>query len=273
MIVVLLLAAVGGWSALEWRDMKVVETAADLTPGDDGGTATTGTTTPTGLTSSTTSPASPTTTAAGAATVEPCSFCDQPVTGDPAKDWATIVVDTKFQLPSTFEPPDLVDVKAAGFDTGDKVRQIIVDDLAALRKAAAANGTPLGLISAYRSYSYQKGLYDRAVAKEGDAKARQGTARPGHSEHQLGTAVDLLAAGSQNLVPAFGDTATGKWLAANAATYGFVISYPDVPIDQACYEFEPWHLRYVGRDRAPTIASSGMTPRAWMLSHAPAQSP
>jgi D-alanyl-D-alanine carboxypeptidase len=252
--------------------MRVVEAAADLNPQDDAGATatTTPTTQPTGpgstIATTTTGPGG-----TGTGNVEPCSFGDQPATGNPGTDWATIVVDTKRQLPSTFAPSDLVDVKAAGFDTGDQVRQVIVDDLGALRKAAAANRTPLGLISAYRSYSYQQGLWARAVKNEGEEHARKGTARPGHSEHQLGTVVDVLAAGSQSLVPAFADSATGKWLAANAATFGFVISYPNMPIEHTCYEFEPWHLRYVGRDLAPTIASSGMAPREWMLSHAPSR--
>jgi len=263
-VVLLLMMVVGGYSALKWRDMKVIDAAADLTPeakaAANGAVTTTTTTAPGDIGASTT-----TTTAAIA--VPACSFGDEPAQGDPTTDWASIVVDTKLQLPSTFTPPDLVDASAAGFETGDQIRQIIVQDLNDLREAAKANGTPVGLISAYRSYSYQKGLFDRAVDREGEAEARKGTARPGHSEHQLGTVVDLLAAGSQSLVASFATTPTGLWLAANAAKYGFVFSYPDLPIEHACYEFEPWHLRYVGKDLAPTISASGIAPREWLLSH------
>lgn len=259
-VVVALLVVVGGaWSAIKWDQMSVSEMRPDLTPElaapseDD---AAGGTTPTTGGSTTTTS-----------IVVPACAIGDANAAGDPAEDWATIVVDANLGLPSDFEPPDLVDASAAGFDTGDQIREIIVDDLDALRQAAEDNGTPLGLISAYRTYSYQKGLYDDSVAERGEEQAQLGTARPGHSEHQLGTVVDLLEAGSQDLTQAFADTETGTWLAENAATYGFVMSYPDLPRERTCYKFEPWHLRYVGRDLAPTIRDSEQAPREWMLTH------
>lgn len=258
-VAVALLVVVGaGWSAIKWDQMSVTETRPDLTPelaapSDDEAPAGTTTTAPT----TTTEPIA----------VPACVIGDEDAVGDPTEDWATIVVDANLALPSDWEPPDLVDASAAGFDTGDQIREIIVDDLNALRQAAEDNDTPLGLISAYRTYSYQKGLYDDSVAEQGEEQAQLGTARPGHSEHQLGTAVDLLSAGSQDLTPAFADTETGLWLAENAATYGFVLSYPDLPRERTCYKFEPWHLRYVGRDLAPTIRDSNQAPREWMLAH------
>lgn len=260
-VVVALLVAVGGvWSAIKWNQMSVAETRPDLTPElaapSDEDQAAVGVTTTTG----------PTTTSSPIV-VPACVIGDEDAAGDPAEDWATIVVDANLALPSEFEPPDLVDASAAGFDTGDQIRQIIAEDLGQLRQAAEDNDTPLGLISAYRSYSYQTGLYDNEVEQEGEEQAQQSTARPGHSEHQLGTVVDLLAAGSQDLNQAFAETETGKWLAENAATYGFVISYPDLPRERTCYNFEPWHLRYVGRDLAPTIRDSEQVPREWMLAH------
>jgi D-alanyl-D-alanine carboxypeptidase len=264
-VVVALLVVVGGvWSTLKWDEMSVVEVAPDLSPDSDPAAVA-----PEGAAGVTTTAPSTTTTSI---VVPACVIGDNEAEGDPAEDWATIVVDANLGLPSDYEPPDLVDAEAAGFDTGDKIREIIVDDLDALRQAAEDNDTPLGLVSAFRTYAYQKGLYDDSVAQKGEEQAQLGTARPGHSEHQLGTVVDVLAAGSQDLNPTFADTATGKWLAENAAEYGFVLSYPDLPRERTCYKYEPWHLRYVGRDLAPTIRDSQLAPREWMLSN-PAPSP
>ena len=267
-VAALLVVVLGTWSALRWDGQSVADAAADLTPDVDPPAPPPDPPAAAAGPTSTTTIATPTTVA-----VPDCVIGDEEAVGDAGTDWATIVVDANRALPSEFEPDDLVDAAEAGFDTGDMIRQIIVEDLDALRVAAAENGTPLGLISAYRSYSYQEGLYDRAVAREGEAEAQLGTARPGHSEHQLGTVVDLLAAGSQDLVAGFATTPTGQWLAENAHVYGFVISYPDMPRERTCYEFEPWHLRYVGRDAAGPIRDSGQSLREYLLSRTPAPVP
>jgi D-alanyl-D-alanine carboxypeptidase len=194
-----------------------------------------------------------------------CSFGDETLDQDPVSDWATALIDTNYALSADFEPPDLVEVSTAGFDATDKVRQIVVDDLSALRQAAEANGTPLVLVSGYRSYIYQAGLYADEVALVGEEQARRNVARPGHSEHQLGTTVDLLDPTSSTLDTSFAETPAGQWLAANAHRYGFVLSYPEVPQERSCYVFEPWHVRYVGRDMATDVYESGLSLREWLL--------
>lgn len=183
---------------------------------------------------------------------------------DPDDGWATAIIDPGRRLPEDYTPSDLVDATEAGFASTDQVRAIIVDDLAALRAAAEANGSPIVMISGYRSFSYQQTLFDRQVIQVGEEEAALRTARPGHSEHQLGTVIDVLDPGVGDLTPAFAETPAGQWLAANAHEYGFVVSYPDGARDTSCYEFEPWHLRYVGRERAAEIHESGLTPREWM---------
>jgi zinc D-Ala-D-Ala carboxypeptidase len=165
-------------------------------------------------------------------------------------------------------PPDLVEITAAGFASRDQVRAIVVDDLAALRAAADANGTPIVVISAYRSFSYQQQLFTERAAQVGEEAAALETARAGHSEHQLGTAVDVLDPGVGELTGAFATTPAGQWVAAHAHEFGFVVSYPEGARDRSCYEHEPWHLRYVGRDFAAEIHESGLTPREWMLARA-----
>jgi zinc D-Ala-D-Ala carboxypeptidase len=212
-------------------------------------------------TTTTTLPAPPTPTT----TLPPCVFGDQPTEGEPDSDWATIVIDTERRLPAEYYPTDLWEVTAAGFAQGARVRQVVVADLAALRQAAEANGTPIVIASGYRSYDSQQALFDDEVARVGEAQAATTVARAGHSEHQLGTAIDVLDPGATELTPAFADTPAGQWIAAHAHEFGFVLSYPAGAADRSCYEYEPWHLRYVGRELAAEIHDSGVPPREWLL--------
>ena len=96
--------------------------------------------------------------------------------------------------------------------------------------------------SAYRSYDYQAGLYNRHVEQLGKAAADRVSARPGHSQHQLGTTIDFgsIAAG-------YGETPNGRWLAAHAWRFGFSLSYPAGYEEYTGYDYEPWHFRYLGR--------------------------
>lgn len=248
----LVLAAGGTWvAATTWGEIHVVDAA----PWPLGSTSTTTTT-------------ADTSSASGTMIVADCTVANDIASGNPNTDWATMVVDNRYGLREDYAPPDLVDASTAGFAEGDRIRRIMVDDLAALRQAAADNDTPIVLVSGYRSYERQANLFAEAVADQGAEEARLTTARPGHSEHQLGTTIDVLDTTSSQLEPAFADTPAGRWLARNAHRYGFVFSYPNVPVERSCYGFEPWHLRYVGRDVAQQIVDSGLTPREWMLTRA-----
>lgn len=199
--------------------------------------------------------------------VAACSTAEKQVTDDPAQEWATVVVDTSYRLDPAYVPPDLVPVSQAGFpDNGDTVRAVMVPDLGAMRQAALDNGTPIMIVSAFRDAEYQRNLFEGRVITRGPEEAAAFTARPGHSEHQLGTALDVLDPAGTELTTAFGATPTGAWLADHAHEYGFVLSYPEGERDTTCYHYEPWHLRYVGRDIAGRIRESGMSPREWLLS-------
>ena len=250
MAIVILVVGVGAGLWATWDSTRV----------SDGSTLTAG---PSPRLSTTTSQASSTT----VPQLPGCGPGDEPVQGDPLADWGTIVVDTDRGLPSEFAPPDLVEVTAAGFAQRDRVREFVILDLAALRQAAEANGTPIVVISGYRSFAYQQGLFQEEVNRVGEAQAAAGVARPGHSEHQLGTAIDVLNPEAGELSAAFADTPAGKWTAAHAHEYGFVLSYPADAQDQSCYEYEPWHLRYVGREVAAQIHDAGVSPREWLLVH------
>jgi zinc D-Ala-D-Ala carboxypeptidase len=198
----------------------------------------------------------------------PCTSGSGQVTGDPDRDWARVVIDTGHGLPPAYAPTDLVSITRAGFDNADQVRAFVIPDLGAMRAAAEQAGAPLRVVSAYRSYSYQEQLFRQRSDEVGEAEASLRTARPGHSEHQLGTAVDVLDPDAADLAPAFAATGQGRWVAAHAHEYGFVLSYPEGERNNTCYEYEPWHLRYVGRDVAKAIHDATLTPRQWMLSDA-----
>lgn len=92
-----------------------------------------------------------------------------------------------------------------------------------------------------------------------------GTARPGHSEHQLGTTIDVVDPSLPDLVPGLADTPAGRWLAVHAMEYGFVVSYQDGASDRTCFKPEPWHLRYVGIPTARALAGTDLTLREFLL--------
>jgi D-alanyl-D-alanine carboxypeptidase len=131
--------------------------------------------------------------------------------------------------------------------------------------AARRNGTPLGNVSAYRSYNTQKALFQSYVDGYGFKRAITFSARPGHSEHQLGLVIDFADAGRSQFVSE--KAGAGKWLAKNAWKYGWLMSYPKGKSDVVCYSYEPWHYRYFGRDLARQIHDSGLTTREYLWSH------
>lgn len=134
----------------------------------------------------------------------------------------------------------------------------------ALEKMVAdsnAAGVPLMLASGYRSYDLQVSVYGAEVKNYGQATADRESARPGFSEHQTGLAADLEPTNRTcEVAQCFGQMAEGKWLAANAYKYGFVIRYPDGKESTTGYIYEPWHVRYVGADLAQEIHKQGDIP-------------
>lgn len=122
--------------------------------------------------------------------------------------------------------------------------------------AARADGISLRSVSAYRSYATQDALYRRYVAQSGQELADTFSARPGHSEHQTGLALDINTASIRDH---FEDTEEFAWLQANCAQYGFLLRYPEGRENITGYRFEPWHYRYVGEEIAQTCMEQGLT--------------
>lgn len=149
-----------------------------------------------------------------------------------------LIVNKTYSVPASYAPG--VDPEAqAAFDK--------------MASAAAAEGLNIYISSGYRSYDYQKGLYERYVARDGQAAADTYSARPGHSEHQTGLAFDLNTISDE-----FADTAEGKWVAEHCHEYGFIIRYQKDKEDITGYKYEPWHIRYLGVETATAVYQSGL---------------
>jgi D-alanyl-D-alanine carboxypeptidase len=193
---------------------------------------------------------------------------DRDVPAPPATDVALTVLDRSYALPAGYAPADLVPASSAGLtgSSGTKlVRSIVVEDLAAMGAAWREAGLSVIVESAYRSYGNQAATFDSWVARLGYAGALVRSARPGHSEHQLGTAIDVTSPGWGGR---FGDwaieSAEGAWMAENAWRYGFVMSYPFGSQADTCFSYEPWHYRWIGRDAAAAHRTSGLQLRRFL---------
>lgn len=114
----------------------------------------------------------------------------------------------------------------------------------------------LKTVSGYRSYTKQKRLYDNKLkrVKGDEAKADEYVARPGASEHQLGMAMDVgQKQDDVNLTASFGKTKGGKWTRENCWRFGFILRYEEEWEAVTGYKYEPWHVRYVGKEHAEAI--------------------
>jgi D-alanyl-D-alanine carboxypeptidase len=140
------------------------------------------------------------------------------------------------------------------------IRTVAVADFNDLITAAKGAGYDLIVGSGYRSYDLQAYYYNHYVSVSGEAQANKYSAKPGQSEHQTGLAADITLRSLQcYLDTCFGDTPAGKWLSANAVSYGFIIRYPADKTEITKYQYEPWHIRYVGKPLARALQQSGLT--------------
>ncbi len=131
---------------------------------------------------------------------------------------------------------------------------VLVPDLQAMVKQAAADGVTLTLGSGYRSPELQRFFFDNYAARDGVEAANKYSALPGQSEHQTGLSLDF-AAGDMRcyLEQCFAETSAGMWLAEHAHKYGFILRYTKDGETTTGYQFEPWHYRYVGKELATAL--------------------
>ncbi|MEE5993801.1 MAG: D-alanyl-D-alanine carboxypeptidase family protein, partial [Oscillospiraceae bacterium] len=151
-----------------------------------------------------------------------------------------LIVNKTYSLPSTYNPNGLLPCVQTAFN------QMV--------NAAKGDGLSLWVASGFRSYSYQQSLYNRYVQQYGQTKADTFSARAGHSEHQTGMAIDV-----NNASDSFAGTKEAKWLAENCWKYGFIIRYPQGKQNITGFQYEPWHVRWLGKKWASIIYHSGLT--------------
>lgn len=188
----------------------------------------------------------------------PTSAADSADIDDP--DSLAVIVDKLRPLNPKNYVPDLVTISVPyANQNAYQLRKPAADALAIMFAAyTKETGLRMQSQSAYRSFDAQTVIYNRYVAQNGRAWADRGSARPGYSEHQTGLALDINALPSDcPIEDCFKNTTAGKWLAANAWKYGFVLRYPDGYEDVTGYKFEPWHYRFIGKDLAAEYHASG----------------
>lgn len=171
-------------------------------------------------------------------------------------DSLLVLVNKYNHLPNNYKPSDLVYVDGA-YGNQVPIRSVLKDSFISLQKAAKEEiNIKLMPTTAFRNQSFQTTLYNNYVASDGKEKADTYSARPGYSEHQTGLAIDLknTALNNTRLTDDNYD-----WLSNNAYKYGFIIRFPKEKEYITGYQFENWHIRYVGLDAAKIIYENNLT--------------
>ncbi|WP_294411605.1 M15 family metallopeptidase [uncultured Ruminococcus sp.] len=150
-----------------------------------------------------------------------------------------LIANKSYSLPADFAP---------GLDS------TCYNQFCKLSNAAAQEGLNIYLSSGFRSYDYQAQIYNNYCARDGQAAADTYSARPGYSEHQTGLAIDV-----NQIDDSFIGTPEAIWLENHCHEFGFILRYPQGKQDITGYQYESWHIRYVGTDLATQIYNSGLT--------------
>ena len=170
---------------------------------------------------------------------------------DPAS--LTVLVNKHYTLPAGYAPE--LEVLGQGYGSGS-LRPEAAQAFRSMADAARADGVALRSVSAYRSYKQQTSTYNRYLRQYSQATTDTFSARPGHSEHQTGLALDINVASTR---AHFENTPAFAWLKEHCAEYGFILRYDQGKEDITGYRFEPWHYRYVGQDTAKVCMEQGIT--------------
>lgn len=180
---------------------------------------------------------------------------------DPTSIW--VIVNKQNGIPISYVPsltvPD-VKLRLGSAEQQMQISTAITPAVKEMFVAAQKDGITLVFGSGYRSAALQRQFYESYKAKDGQQAADTYSARPGYSEHQTGLAFDLTSQGGTcHLQICWEDTPEGKWVAANAYKYGFILRYQKGKEAITGYQYEPWHFRYVGKELASEIKKSGQT--------------
>lgn len=172
-----------------------------------------------------------------------------------------MLVNKYYNLNKEYQPDDIIPISSsyAWGDNGSKTtRQITFDAYLNMYNAAKEDGINLMINSSYRTYEEQETVYKNYENKYGSEYADEIAARPGHSEHQTGLALDIFCTTNSNR-NTFKDTEAYQWLLNNAHKYGFILRYPEGKENITGFTFESWHYRYVGKEIAQYIYDNSIT--------------
>jgi len=166
-----------------------------------------------------------------------------------------VLVNRDYTLNESYEPADLIKPNVRNDSSSILMRKDAAHALEELFAAAKSEmGYTLIASSGYRSYRTQELIFARKIKNTGSReKAMRLVAPPGASEHQLGLAMDLKCPSVQNLNASFAKTKEGQWIRENAHRFGFIIRYKEEWTEITGYAYEPWHIRYVGKEHASVI--------------------
>lgn len=176
------------------------------------------------------------------------------------------LVNRQWRVSSTYVP------ELGIADVPGQLRQMREDAARALEEMFTACqkdiGVTLKAVSGYRSYAKQQRIYNNKLKRVNGSteKADEYVARPGASEHQTGMAMDVgQKSDDVNLTNGFGKTKGGKWVAEHCWEYGFILRYQEDWEEVTGYKYEPWHVRYVGKENARRIHENEMPLEEYLL--------
>ncbi len=193
----------------------------------------------------------------------PCGITSTGRKNNSGSDWEMTIVNPWNTLHLNYSV-ELATIDAR-FSSGLQFDKRAVEYLNSMCEAAAEDGVSLWIISAFRTYDYQQGLFNAEVneyysyhpgtsQKEAEIGASTEVARPGTSEHNLGLAIDF-----NSVEQSFENTQQFEWLQKHAADYGFIMRYAADKQNYTGVIYEPWHYRYVGKENAKKIKASGLS--------------
>jgi len=169
-----------------------------------------------------------------------------------------MLVNKFYSLPETFEPEEITDISLSYSYSGNKVSKVANDAYVDMANNAKNDGITLLANSTYRTYTRQDEIYKDFYYSKGLSYADSYAARPGHSEHQTGLALDIFTNGTST-TENFEKSDAYKWLIDNAHLYGFILRYPKGKEYLTGYNYESWHYRYVGKEVAQKIKDLDIT--------------
>ncbi|MBE6138702.1 MAG: D-alanyl-D-alanine carboxypeptidase family protein [Firmicutes bacterium] len=172
-------------------------------------------------------------------------------------DIKSVLVNKNYKLPIEYVPNDLTLISNLYAYENKYLRKEAKDAFEQLSRDASTLGYKIIAVSAYRDYYYQDQLYNNYIKEKGSQYADKCSARPGHSEHQTGLAVDVM--GSNNDYDHFENSLEFEWMKNNAHHYGFILRYPENKTKITGFKYEPWHYRYVGITIANIIYQENIT--------------